>query len=80
MTLKQTLGDGGWFAKNRDALRAILPETWTLMANLNLLQIGFQLKLLGVDWRSADELTRIMVYLERTGVMLRDGNLVRRAT
>lgn len=78
--LRSTLGDRAWMQADRDGLRALLPETWTLMANLKILQIGYGLKLLDVDWRSEDELAKIMVFLEKAGLMLRDGNLVRRST
>ena len=56
----------------------MLPATFTHMGNLNGLQLGFKLKLLGVDWRSENEFGRIMVYLEKIGMMLRDGVTVRR--
>ena len=50
----------------------MLPDTWTIINNHNGLQLGFKLKLLGVDWRSEDEFGRIMVYLEKIGMMLRE--------
>ena len=68
--LRPTLGDPKWLADNRDALRELFPETWTLGANLNLVAIGFKLKLLGVEWRSYDELSRILAFLTKIGVVL----------
>lgn len=74
-----TLGNEQWLASNANKLKEILPETWTHIANLNGLKLGWDLKLLGVDWRSQDEFGRCMVYLERVGIMKRDGVLVKRA-
>ena len=78
MSLQDTLGNENWLRKNEDAIKKLLPETWTHMHNLNGLQIGFGLKLLGVDWRSEDEFGRVMLFLERVRLMLRDGLTVKR--
>lgn len=78
MTLQDTLGNEDWLRKNEDAVKKLLPETWTHMQNLNGLQIGFGLKVLGVDWRSEDEFGRVMLFLERVRFMLRDGLTVKR--
>ena len=77
--LAATLTNAEWLRTNRQALLDMLPETWTLVENVNLLRIGFKLKCLGVDWRSDDEFASIMVWLEKSGHMLRDGRNVRRA-
>lgn len=78
MSLMETLGNEAWLKANERAVKDMLPETWTHVGNLNGLQIGFRLKLLGIDWRSQDEFGRCMVYLERIGFMLRDGMNVKR--
>ncbi len=78
MTLQDTLGNEDWLRKNENAVKKLLPETWTHVRNLNGLQIGFGLKVLGVDWRSEDEFGRVMVFLERVRFMLRDGLNVKR--
>ena len=78
MSLQDTLGSDQWLRDNEDKVKAMLPETWTHIGNLNGLQIGFRMKLLGIDWRSQDEFGRVMVFLERAKFMLRDGMLVRR--
>ena len=78
MNLKDTIGNADWLRKNEDAIKEMLPDVWTHIDNLNGLQLGFKLKLLGVDWRGEDEFGKIMVYLEKIGVMLRDGFTVRR--
>lgn len=73
-----TLGNTDWLKANEDAISNMLPETWTHIENLNGLKIGFQLKLLGFDWRSEEQLSKIMVFLERVGIMQREGYTVRR--
>ena len=78
MNLKDTIGNEAWMRANENAVKEILPETWTHMRNLSCLQIGLNLKLLGVDWRSEDEFGRVMVFLERIGLMFRDGMTVKR--
>ncbi len=37
---------------------------------MNLLGIGYRLKLLGVDWRSQDELARVLAFLTKLGIVL----------
>ena len=74
-----TLGDHTWVWEHRRELLEMLPETWTHIQNLNGLALGFELKLLGVDWRTDDEFGLCMMVLERFGIMLRqDGYLVKR--
>lgn len=77
-TIESTLGSQDWVKQHETELKNLLPDTWTHMQNLNALQIGFKLKLLGVDWRSENDFGKIMVFLEKIGIMLRDGMLVRR--
>jgi hypothetical protein len=69
VNLKDTLGNEQWLRANEKAVKDMLPETWTHMNNLNGLQLGFKMKLLGIDWRSEDEFGRVMVFLERIGFM-----------
>jgi hypothetical protein len=78
MSLRETLGSDEWLRANEDKVKALLPETWTHLGNLNGLQIGYRMKLLGIDWRSEDEFGRVMVFMERAKFMLRDGMLVKR--
>jgi hypothetical protein len=59
-------------------VKALLPETWTHISNLNGLQIAFGLKLLGIDWRSEDQLARVLLFLEKARFMLREGMIVKR--
>jgi len=41
------------------------------MANVNGLALGFQMKTLGIDWRSQEEFGRVMVFFEKIGLMQR---------
>lgn len=79
MTLADTLGNKEWLKANEAAIRALLPETWTHMENLNGLRLGYGLKLIGVDWRSEDEFGRVMLFLEKTGMLQRQNDFQVRA-
>lgn len=78
MSLKNTLDNEQWLRDNEDKIKEMIPETWTHIDNLNGLQLGFKMKLLGIDWRSPEEFGRTMVYFEKIGLMLMDGMTVRR--
>lgn len=70
-SLINTLGNENWVRENESEIKNLLPKTWTHMHNLNILKIGFGLKLIGIDWRSEDEFGKIMVFLEKIGIMIR---------
>jgi hypothetical protein len=75
--MKDTLGNDQWVNKNMAGLKKLLPDTWTHVQNVNLMKFGFELKLLGVMWTDPNDLPKIMQYLERTGILIRDGLLIR---
>ena len=75
---KDTIGNPAWMAENREKLTAMFPETWTHIGNVNLLSIGFTLKLMGMDWRTNDEFAKYLSILEDIGIIKRDGVLIRR--
>lgn len=75
--LKKILSDPDWVRENEPKIKELLPETWTLMTNLDPLKIGFGFKLLGIDWHNEDEFGWVMVYLEKTGILQRKDYLVR---
>lgn len=77
--LLPTLGNPQWLRENEDKIKALLPDTWTHMENLNGLKLGFQLKLVGIDWRSHDEFGKVMVFLERMGFLIRTNGVLVRA-
>lgn len=79
LNLNNTLLDPVWVGANRKILLDLLPETWTHIANLNLVRIGYTFKLLGIDWRSNEDLAQCFALLERGQLLLRDGVLLRRA-
>lgn len=57
------------------ALHNVLPETWTHVDNLNLLHIGFAMKLAGIDWRTLPE---GFARMEHLGLIQRNGYTIRR--
>jgi hypothetical protein len=78
MKFEDTLGNIAWLKENEHFIKALVPETFTHIHNLNALQIGFQLKLRGLDWRSENDFGKIMVALVKVGLILQDGFLVKR--
>jgi len=70
-SIKDTLANKDWWGKNLAGVKDLLPLTWTHMQNLNGLQIGYKMKLLGIDWRNQDEFGRVMVFFEKIGLMQR---------
>lgn len=75
-----TLCDKIWLNEHAPALRRMLPETWTHIQNINIVALGYQLKLIGIDWRSQQDLAGCLAVLEKAGLLLRDGLLLRRST
>lgn len=62
-----------WWKDNLSVIKdKLLPATWTHMANLEGMKMGFQMKLMGIDWRSSDEFGRVMVFFENIGLMQRN--------
>jgi len=58
--MNKTLNNEAWLRANEAEIKEVLPDTWTHIANLSMIQIGFKLKLLGIDWRSEEEFGSIM--------------------
>lgn len=79
-TLKNTVCNKYWVLENLDRLRKIFPETWTHMHNINLIAVGYQLKLLGVDYRTDAEFAECFASMEKFKVIIREGALIRRTT
>lgn len=79
MSTPATLGNEQWVRAHTAQIKAILPETWTHVQNLNGMYIGFQLKLLGIEWRTQDEFSKCLIFFERVGIMQRNGLHVRRS-
>lgn len=72
MTLHLTLGNDAWMRANFQALRAILQPHWVRQDRDEIFRLGFQLKLLGVEWHSNDELVKTLTFLRRVRVMESD--------
>lgn len=81
LSLIGTFGNVEWMKKNEDKIKAELPETWTHIKNKEFspLALGFTLKVLGVDWRSEDDLVKIMLLLEQLRIVQREGSTIRRS-
>lgn len=73
MNFEDTLHDKAWLASNRKELLEVLPDQWTHWTNIDLLKIGFKLKLLGLDWRSKDDFIETMIILESVGILVSNG-------
>ncbi|MEW6999208.1 hypothetical protein AADZ86_16100 [Colwelliaceae bacterium BS250] len=78
MSLAGTLGNENWLKTNEANIKAIFPLQWTEIKNLNGLKLGCDLKNLGVDWSSEKEFEMIMVFIEKLGFIMRDGQAIKR--
>ncbi len=78
MNLDETIYDPDWLDKNATAIKDLLPKTWTHISNVNGLKIGFNFKVLGIDWRSELEFFKAMEALVDVGIVLREGYTIRR--
>jgi hypothetical protein len=78
MSLQHTIGDENWLKTNENAIKALFPETWTNIQNLNGTKLGSDLKALGIEWRSQAEFEMLMVFFEKMGFALREGKKVKR--
>lgn len=70
-SVEETLGNTEWIRQHTVQLKSMLPQLWTHMRNLNGLQLGYQMKLLGIDWRTNEEFGRVMVFFEKIGLLQR---------
>lgn len=78
MSLQDTLGNENWLKANEDKIKALFPVALTNIQDLNGVKLGADLKNLGVNWRSEKEFEMIMVFLEKLGFLIRDGQAVKR--
>jgi len=69
--LIDTLGNTQWLKQNETNIKALLPDVWTHMENLNGLKLAFGFKLVGIEWKSENEFGRIMLFLEKVGILQR---------
>jgi len=61
-----------WLLPYGEKIRLLFPETWTHQSNLNVVQLMFQFKLIGIDWRTQEQLAIILAASERLGFILRN--------
>ena len=84
MTVGETwavnLDNPQWVKDNLWKLRALFPETWTHLANIKVLPLMFQMKLLGIDFRTDEEFASALASFEALKIIHRDGHLIRRCT
>lgn len=72
-SMVETFANERWMSDidNIQKLKGLLPSTWTHMSNLNGIQIGYHMKLLGIEWRNNEEFARVMMFLEKIGLLER---------
>lgn len=67
-----------WIKTHAEALRSLLPDTWTHVTNLKPLFLLFHFKLLGLRVTSTADLADCLARLEREKLLVRDGVLIRK--
>ncbi len=67
-----------WMKANQDAVKALLPETWTHIGNVDIEQIAIGLKELGVQWTTIQGAANSVFALEANGTLLREGDSLKR--
>jgi len=67
----ELLKDANWLKKNEDELKNTFPAVWTHTENIKdrMLPFRFKLKLLGVDYRSEDDVRNILTFLTKIGIL-----------
>jgi len=78
MSIQDTLANETWLKANESAIKELFPVSFTHIQQLNGLKIGGQLRILGVAWRTEKEFEMIMVFLEKLGFLIREGQAVKR--
>ena len=66
--LRNTIGNEQWMRGRIHDLRELFPEQWTKADQSHVLRVGMQLKIMGVQWTTEDQLTKILVYFNRVKV------------
>jgi hypothetical protein len=67
--LRRTVCNQRWLIANAQKLQQAFPEQWTALENLNAIGIGTTLRRIGVDWYGDDELTLVLMLMQRVGIM-----------
>ena len=77
MSLQDTLGNKNWLKSNEDKVKAVFPVVFTDIITLNGLKIGADLRLIGIEWNTEKEFEMIMMFLQKLGFILREGQSVK---
>ena len=76
--LFETIGDRQWVNENKNKIIDLFPETFTHISNINWLAIRFQLKLMGINYRTDEEVAKILAWCEKNKLLFKQGNLIKR--
>jgi len=76
--IRETIFDDDWLLAHQGKIKELFPATWTHVNKINGLQIGYYLKLSGIDWRSEEDFSLVCSALEHQGLILRDGYTIKR--
>ena len=77
MSIELTLGNETWLRQNEAAVKALFPNEFTTINELDGVAIGQQLRLLTIDWKTEKEFENIMVFFEKLGFLMRQGNKIK---
>jgi len=64
--LRATVGNANWLDCNKQQLLKAIPAQWTCCSDL-ILPFGFQLKLLGCEWRETADIVMTLYWLTHIG-------------
>lgn len=67
--VQSTIGNVVWLGANEEKVRALFPAEWTHFPDLNTLKLRYGMKLIGIDYRSEQELNTILVFLTQIGIV-----------
>ncbi|MNU19531.1 hypothetical protein D3C71_77600 [compost metagenome] len=68
LALRATLGNEAWMRANVHKLREIFPVEWTKMDQQQILQLLFQLKLVGIEWSHESQIPQLMEFFSRVKI------------
>ena len=55
--------------KISEAIKNVIPDTWTHEDNINFLALRFQLKLAGINWKSEEHLASLLSDYTKKGII-----------
>lgn len=78
LNLAMTLASEPWLAANWQHVMQAIPKDWTELDARAMLMLGHKLDRIGVKHDDDEELVKICVFLERTQLLERRGDKIRR--